>query len=410
VKSKAKSRLEKSNVKEEASPTPFLVVNIETTCDLNQRLDPQEVIELSVVALDPNTLSTIADFQRFVRPEVHPELSPFCVAETGIGQAYIDQSEVLEDVLEELSQWVEELTANSELIQVFSFTHSQLQVLKQQAQDEELDLPIWLETWVNLCATFKKHFQIKGFQTLDKALAYLGTTTDESGEPEHTGLAKAHNATKLLIDLIKLDARMEAVSEQDSYKSDKPAVQEKPGDWRCDRCNFLNFARRNFCKDCGATKPGFTPSQNQRNGQFSQGEGRPGDWKCERCNFNNFARRNFCKDCGASRPGGAPQRNGGGYGGGYGGEGYGGGGYGGRGQQRGQRGPRMKPGDWRCPDCSFVNFARRNSCKDCGCDRPERELGGNSGRPGDWNCTSCSYHNFAYREECGQCGGPKTEA
>ena len=428
---------------EAVSPTYYLVFNTETTCDVSKQLDPREIIELSVVAVSADELLITSDFQRFVRPEVHPELTPFCVAETGVGQSQVDQSDVLEDIMAELEEWVDHLPADASQLMIISYTHPQMLVLKEQSSDEELNLPSWLDQWVNLRRSFKRHFYLKRPQSLNEALNYLGIEAAESGQ---SGIDKAHNAAKLLIDLIKLDARMVAVSDQDSYKSDKPAVQEKPGDWRCDGCNFLNFARRNFCKDCGSAKPGYTPSQNPR--PQNSGESRPGDWNCERCNFSNFARRKFCKDCGASRPGGAAQPSGGGYGGGGGGYGGGGGGYGGGGGGYGgggggyggggggyggggggygggggggggygdgggsgvrgnHRGPRMKPGDWKCPDCSFINFARRTSCKDCGCQRPEREIGQNHGRPGDWNCSSCDYHNFAYRDACGQCGDAK---
>lgn len=393
---------------EVASPTNYLVVNVETTCDVSRRLDPREVIELSVALVTAETLTIVGEFQRFVRPEVNLELTAYCVSQTGIGQSQIDQSDVLEDVLAELQEWVEVQNIDIAQLSVVSYSHAQMQALIEQAADEELYLPDWLKTWVNLRATFRSHFYLKRPQSLIEALHYLGISPAES---DQSGVDKAQNTAKLLIDLIKLEARMDTVSDQDSFYSDKPAVEEKPGDWRCERCNFLNFARRNFCKDCGTTKPGYVPSQTPR---VSSGEGRPGDWTCERCQFQNFARRNFCKDCGGSRPGGAPRSGGGGsYGGGggnSGGGGYGGGGggYGGGGGHRDrQRGPRMKPGDWRCPDCSFVNFARRDSCKDCGCERPEREIGQSQGRPGDWNCSSCNYHNFAYRDACGQCGDHK---
>ena len=385
---------------EVVSPTNYLVVNVETTCDVSRRLDPREVIELSVTLVTKDDLEVSDAFHRFVRPEVNPELTAYCVSQTGIGQSQLDQSDVLEDVLIELNDWVSDQSLDPATISAVSFTHPQMRVLKEQAADEELDLPSWLNTWINLRAVFRSHFQLKRPQRLSEALHYLGIPPTES---DLSGVDKAQDTAKLLIDLIKLDARMDTVSDQDSYFSNKPAVVEKPGDWRCERCNFLNFARRNFCKDCGATKPGYTPSQAPR---VSATEGRPGDWNCERCNFHNFARRNFCKDCGAPRPGGA-QRSGG-HGGGYGGGGYGGGGggYGGGHRDR-SRGPRMKPGDWRCPDCNFINFARRNSCKECGCERPEREIGQPQGRPGDWNCPSCNYHNFAYRDACGQCGEDK---
>ena len=383
----------------------YLVVNVEATAEAHRVLDPREVIELSIVVVDAKTHVVVSDFQRYVRPEVHPELTPYCVAQTGIGQHQIDHSDVLEDVLQEAEDWVDQLENSSSSHVLVSYNCRGLKVLVDQSEDEELSPPIWLERWVDLSAAFKQHFCLKGHRSLEDALTYLGIPPSDS---DQLGIDKAHNTAKLLIDLIKLDARMEPVSDQESYSADKPSVEEKPGDWRCERCNFLNFARRNFCKDCRTQRPGYVIPE-RSHAPVSPTEGRPGDWSCERCHFHNFARRNYCKDCGAGRP--RSESEGGGYGGGRGGYGGGhGGGYGGGRGGRQQRGPRMKPGDWRCGDCNFVNFARRSNCKDCGADRPAREIGaegGNTGRPGDWNCPSCQYHNFAYRDECGKCGEAK---
>ena len=60
---------------EAVNSTLFLVVNVETTCDVTKRLDPREVIELSAVAIDRESLVIKGDFQRYVRPEVNPELT-----------------------------------------------------------------------------------------------------------------------------------------------------------------------------------------------------------------------------------------------------------------------------------------------------------------------------------------------
>ena len=300
---------------EVVNPSYYMVANVETTCDADGQLDPREVIEVSLVAIEVKNLSIISDFQRYVRPEVHSELTPFCVAQTGIGQSHVDQSDVLEDVLEEIKEWVQHLTQPDDRIQLVSFDHKPMVILNEQANDEELDLPQWCKSWVHLGSVFKRHFCLKGNSNLSEALSYLGITAIESGQQ---GVDKAQNAAKLQIDLIKLDARMEPVSDQDSHHSSR-ITEEKPGDWTCDRCDFLNFARRNFCKKCGNQRPGYVASPRSND---TPSEGRPGDWSCKRCNFHNFARRNFCKDCGAPRQGGAP-RGGGGGGGGYGG-GYGG--------------------------------------------------------------------------------------
>ncbi|MDC0716721.1 3'-5' exonuclease [Nannocystis bainbridge] len=67
----------------------YLVVDLEATCD-DQGAVPREeseIIEIGAVLVDAATLAPIAEFQTFVRPRVHPRLSPFCVELTTITQA-----------------------------------------------------------------------------------------------------------------------------------------------------------------------------------------------------------------------------------------------------------------------------------------------------------------------------------
>merc|ERR1719476_560939 len=90
---------------------------------------------------------------------------------------------------------------------------------------------------------------------------------------------------------------------------------------------------------------------------------RPGDWTCPNCSDNVFARNPACRKCGTARPGGA-----GGFGGGFGG-GCGGGG----------NSQEMKPGDWNCPACNDLQFARNAVCRRCNTPKPA-ELDGVSAR------------------------------
>ena len=76
----------------------------------------------------------------------------------------------------------------------------------------------------------------------------------------------------------------------------------------------------------------------------------------------------------------------------------------------------MKPGDWRCPNCNFHNFARRNNCKSCEDPKPEGiESTGDWGgyeptvKPGDWSCGQCGFLNFARRVNCRQCQSTRPE-
>merc|ERR1712107_816813 len=78
---------------------------------------------------------------------------------------------------------------------------------------------------------------------------------------------------------------------------------------------------------------------------------RPGDWYCPACNDLQFSRNDTCRKCGEPRPGGGGGKDFGGFGG-FGGKGGG--------------GKMSKPGDWNCPACGDLQFARNSECRKCG--------------------------------------------
>eukprot|EP00245_Coleochaete_scutata_P014025 TRINITY_DN5874_c0_g1_i1.p1 TRINITY_DN5874_c0_g1~~TRINITY_DN5874_c0_g1_i1.p1 ORF type:complete len:305 (+),score=56.90 TRINITY_DN5874_c0_g1_i1:116-1030(+) len=107
-----------------------------------------------------------------------------------------------------------------------------------------------------------------------------------------------------------------------------------------------------------------------------------GDWQCPNpsCENINFAFRGQCNKCQAPRPGG-----GGGPGMGGRGEGRGRGGRGGRDGGRGPGGPPglFGPGDWACPMCGNMNWAKRLKCNICMTNKPgTSEAGPREGRAG----------------------------
>ncbi|XP_039145645.1 zinc finger protein VAR3, chloroplastic-like [Dioscorea cayenensis subsp. rotundata] len=70
----------------------------------------------------------------------------------------------------------------------------------------------------------------------------------------------------------------------------------------------------------------------------------------------------------------------------------------------------MKKGDWLCPNCNFLNFARNIRCLQCKEDGPKSANEGRVGmKLGDWTCPACNYLNFARNVRCLQCkeDGPK---
>ena len=53
--------------------------------------------------------------------------------------------------------------------------------------------------------------------------------------------------------------------------------------------------------------------------------------------------------------------------------------------------------DWICNKCSFFNFGRNTSCKECNKDRDTEKTAN------DWNCSECNYFNFKKNISCKQC-------
>lgn len=72
-------------------PSHFLVIDLEATCDRDDwPPERMEIIEIGAVLVEADALTPVAEFQSFVRPEMHPTLTPFCTALTGITQADVD--------------------------------------------------------------------------------------------------------------------------------------------------------------------------------------------------------------------------------------------------------------------------------------------------------------------------------
>ncbi len=72
----------------------YLVVDLEATCDDRNAIPrgENETIEIGAVLVDGGSLSPIAEQMIFVRPVVHPDLTPFCTELTTITQDMVDHA------------------------------------------------------------------------------------------------------------------------------------------------------------------------------------------------------------------------------------------------------------------------------------------------------------------------------
>lgn len=87
----------------------YCVVDLEATCD-DQALravphEEMETIEIGAVMVAGTTLVSVDEFQAFVRPVRHPQLSAFCTKLTTITQQQVDQAGLFPDVFGEFLAW-----------------------------------------------------------------------------------------------------------------------------------------------------------------------------------------------------------------------------------------------------------------------------------------------------------------
>ncbi|XP_010461677.1 PREDICTED: zinc finger protein VAR3, chloroplastic [Camelina sativa] len=155
----------------------------------------------------------------------------------------------------------------------------------------------------------------------------------------------------------------EPSSQRVALRNDEPSQRDRlhySADWACPRCDFVNFARNERCRECNEVadrRPAATVVKE-------------GDWLCPECSFLNFTRNQSCLKCKAKGPKKTSMVN----------------------------VVEMKKGDWNCTGCGYMNFASNKQCRQC---REQRNK--TLAEPGDWECPSCDFVNFRRNDACKKC-------
>ena len=86
----------------------YLIVDLEATCSDNGIIPrhEMEIIEIGAVMLNRATWEMDSEFQKFIQPVRHPQLTAFCTELTSIKQQDVDQAQQFPEVVSLFKEWI----------------------------------------------------------------------------------------------------------------------------------------------------------------------------------------------------------------------------------------------------------------------------------------------------------------
>jgi len=175
------------------SRTQLIFLDLEATCDKNNlRIlrNDREAIEFGAVAIETQNGNILSEFQEFVRPVVHKELTPFCKELTGISQETVDAAAFFPHAFARFGQWL----CQYPNAPIFCWGYYDKKQLRMDCRRHELRFAIKHEflDFKNIFYRRQKLLQRAG---LEATLAQVGLRFD--GRP-HGALADAKNTARLV--------------------------------------------------------------------------------------------------------------------------------------------------------------------------------------------------------------------
>ena len=97
-----------NNVSTPGVPASLVVIDLEATCanDGSVPRHEMEIIEIGAVLVQAGTIEPSAEFQTFVRPVRHPELTRFCTELTGIKPGMVAGAPHFPEAMTALYDWM----------------------------------------------------------------------------------------------------------------------------------------------------------------------------------------------------------------------------------------------------------------------------------------------------------------
>lgn len=173
----------------------YIIYDLEATCWENPPPDyVQETIEIGAYRL--NHFGEIrGKFNRFIKPVVHPILSPFCRDLTSITQDQINRAQPFHTVIEEFMDWAR---VEEEDYTLCSWGNFDKKMFINDCKLHRLDFE-WVESHVNLKEQYRLMKRMRNGIGLKKAVEVEGMLF--TGQ-HHRGISDAENLVKIFLKYI----------------------------------------------------------------------------------------------------------------------------------------------------------------------------------------------------------------
>lgn len=169
----------------------FIIVDFEATCCDKGSVarHEMEIIEIGAVALDGNGPAIHAEFQCFIKPVRHPQLTEFCTALTSIQQHHVDTAHDFPSAIEPFRSWLDSFD-NPIFCSWGDYDKNQL---KQDCTYHKVQYP-FSDVHINIKQQFAINRGQKKGQGLSRALKAVGLTFSGTA---HRGIDDARNMARL---------------------------------------------------------------------------------------------------------------------------------------------------------------------------------------------------------------------
>lgn len=145
----------------------YIVFDLEATCwSESHELLEQEIIEIGAFMVNRYGELT-ASFGRFIRPVIHPYLSPFCQSLTNITQEQVEEASTFDRVFDEFNQWVDDHCEEEGPRVYASWGHLDVDLIRHDCDYHSMDF-FWEENHFDVKKAYNKMKGKKkymGFQT-----------------------------------------------------------------------------------------------------------------------------------------------------------------------------------------------------------------------------------------------------